>query len=152
MSCFGDRTNSSRYANQAKSCCFSPKTPKSGVKRTVKGFLRRLSGSKDTQVNIIVRAMEGIMGWLEKTVWIVGRLLMYAGIVCWLWVAEEIVSWLEIRVGNVGGSLMKVRFCQGLKRGGWGFVDWPWQELCADRAGRWGMARDERGIVSWPRI
>ena len=130
MCCFGDRTNSSRYANQAKSCCFSPKTPKSGVKRTVKGFLRRLSGSKDTQVNIIVRAMEGI-------VW-------------WPWVSESIVCWLRINMGYVGWPWMKAGFCElardksGDVLGRREFVYWPW----------WGedVARDERGIVSWPNM
>ena len=100
MSCFGDRTNSSRYANQAKSCCFSPKTPKSGVKRTVKGFLRRLSGSKDTQVNIMCRAqVAGIVIWMTEG--IVSCLGKKVGIESWLGKKAGIVSWLGKKVGIV---------------------------------------------------
>ena len=49
----------SRHSS-GKSGCFSPKTPKAGVRRTVKGFFRRLSGGKDPLVSILVLAITEI--------------------------------------------------------------------------------------------
>jgi len=45
MLTFVDRKRSS-----GKSGCFSPKTQKSGVRNSFRGFLRRLSGGKNRQV------------------------------------------------------------------------------------------------------
>ena len=52
----------------AKSGCFSPKTTKSGKRKSFKGFLRRLSGGKD-QVRLLLTfiARKGCDGKCSRT-------------------------------------------------------------------------------------
>ena len=57
-----------RKRSSGKSGCFSPKTSKSGVRHSFRGFLRRLSGGKSRQVLVLFLMrflIPSVLGWVQ---------------------------------------------------------------------------------------